>query len=164
MFRRSAFLMGQTEAHQLNLIFRTCGHPTEKTWPNIHKRCPLWEKGIKPHPGQQQFPIKLAESLRSKLPNPKWMTDKAVNMISKLLELNPERRWSAKQSLDADYLFENPIVKPAEELPMKFAVTSAHEMECRKKHQKKNFQNQAKVKATYEADFRQQIARDARPK
>ena len=46
MFRRLVFLMGQTKVQQLNLVLRTCGHPKEKTWPNIHKRCPLWEKGI----------------------------------------------------------------------------------------------------------------------
>jgi len=33
MFRRSGFLRGGDEATQLDLIFRTCGHPTLNEWP-----------------------------------------------------------------------------------------------------------------------------------
>jgi serine/threonine protein kinase len=33
MFRRSGFLRGGDEATQLDLIFRTCGHPTLTEWP-----------------------------------------------------------------------------------------------------------------------------------
>jgi cyclin-dependent kinase 12/13 len=52
-------------------------------------------------------------------------------LIGKLMEENPDTRWSAEQALDADYFFEHPIVKPAHDLSMKFAVTSVHEMgEC----------------------------------
>ena len=56
------------------------------------------------------------------------MTDQAVNLIGKLMEKNPKRRWSAEQALDGDYFFETPIVKPAKDLNMKFAVASVHEM------------------------------------
>jgi hypothetical protein len=63
------------------------------------------------------------------------MTDNAVTLIDKLLTMNPDNRWSAEQSLDADYFFENPIVKPANKLPMNFAVATVHEWECRRKHE-----------------------------
>jgi serine/threonine protein kinase len=63
------------------------------------------------------------------------MTDNAVDIIDKLLILDPEKRWSAEQALDADYFFENPIVKPADELPMNFSVTSKHEWDCKKKYE-----------------------------
>merc|ERR1712146_678075 len=103
---------GANEATQLDLIFRTRGHPTKENWPNIQKQCRLWKK-FEPGPGEQRFPDRLAEALRAQLPHPKWMTDEAVNLISKLMELNPEKRWSALQALDADYFFGAPIVKPA---------------------------------------------------
>jgi cyclin-dependent kinase 12/13 len=48
--------------------------------------------------------------------------------------------------LGAEYFFENPIVKPAADLNMKFAVQSVHEMDCRKKFE----QNEAKRKAQFE--------------
>ena len=81
------------------------------------------------------YPRRIREALKANLPNPKWMTDNAVDMIDKLLTLDPEKRWSAEQALDADYFFENPIVKPADKLPMKFSVTSMHEWDCKKKHE-----------------------------
>ena len=46
---------------------------------------------------------------------------------------NKAKRWSAEQALDADFFFENPIVKSADKLNMKFSVASAHEWECRKR-------------------------------
>jgi serine/threonine protein kinase len=134
MFRRSALLKGATEATQLDLIFRTCGHPTEEEWPNLRKQCRLW-KNFEPGENDTRFPRRLTEALRSQLPQPKWMTDNAVTLIDKLLTMNPDNRWSAEQSLDADYFFENPIVKPANKLPMNFAVATVHEWECRRKHE-----------------------------
>lgn len=145
MFRRSGFLKGSTEATQLDLIFRTCGHPTKE---HCHgdKQCSraLWEKYL-PGPDVQRLPNRLAEALRSHLPQPRWMTDEAVKLISKLMELEPERRWSALEALDAEYFFENPIVKPAKDLMMNFAVTSVHEMDCRKKYEEKMAQHKAKM-------------------
>lgn len=144
MFRRSGFLKGSTDATQLDLIFRTCGHPTKENWPDIDKQCSLWKK-FQPGPGDKHLPNRLTEALRSNLPHPKWMTDEAVKLISKLMEMNPERRWSALEALDAEYFFENPIVKPAKDLMMNFAVNSVHEMDCRKKYEQKMAQHKAKM-------------------
>lgn len=142
MFRRSGFLKGANEATQLDLIFRTCGHPTPENWPNIRKQCRLW-KDFQPKAGEDQLPNRLTEALRSNLPQPAWMTDSAVVLISKMMELNPEPRWTAEQALDADYFFENPIVKPADKLSMRFAVTSVHELDCKKKFEQKWAQRKA---------------------
>jgi cyclin-dependent kinase 12/13 len=136
MFRRSGFLKGSNEATQLDLIFRTCGHPTKEEWPSLGDKCRLWKK-LGPNAGQPRFPNRLAEALRAKLPNPKWMTDNAIELIAKLMALNPDHRWSAEQALDAEYFFENPIVKPANKLVMNFAVHSVHEWDCRRKFEQK---------------------------
>ena len=144
MFRRTGFLRGANEATQLDLIFRTCGHPTKEKWPKIGEQCRLWRQ-FKPKAGEKVFPDRLGEALRSQLPHPKWMTDKAVDLISRMMELNPETRWSAEQALDADYFFDDPIVKPAHKLPMKFAVTTVHEMDCRRKYEQKMAQRKAQM-------------------
>jgi cyclin-dependent kinase 12/13 len=136
MFRRSGFLKGVNEATQLDLIFRTCGHPTKEDWPELDKTCKLW-KDFKPKPDQPALPNRLEEALKSNLPNPKWMTNNAVHMISKLMEMNPAKRWSAQEALGAEYFFEDPIVKTADKLPMNFAVSSVHEFDCRLKHDAK---------------------------
>jgi serine/threonine protein kinase len=137
LFRRSAFLKGSNEATQIELIFRTCGHPTTENWPDINKQCRLWKRFKPDDSSAHRMPNRLVEKLRERLPHPQWMTDKAVKLIYNLLELNPETRWSAEQAIGAYYFFENPMVKPAKDLPMRFAVTSCHEMDCRRRHEQK---------------------------
>lgn len=148
MFRRSGFLKGANEGAQLDLIFRAAGHPTVQEWPDIHRLCPLWknyEQAAKENP----LPRRLRDVLKTNLPNPRWMTEKAKDLIDNLMILNPTERWSAYQALDADYFFEDPIVKQARDLPMKFSVDSVHEWEARKKYEqlmaqkKKNAQSRA---------------------
>jgi cyclin-dependent kinase 12/13 len=146
MFRRSGFLKGKDEAAQLELIFRAFGHPTEENWPNIGKKCRLWPK-FAPGP-DDKLPCRFREALRTNLSNPAWLTDHAVDMISKLMSLNPDTRWSAQQALDADYFFENPLVKPIDQLSMNFSVQSVHEWDCRLKFDKQKMaQHKAQMAA-----------------
>ena len=140
MFRRGGLIKGSTEAHQLDLIFKMMGHPiTQATddagWPNIHAMCPLW-KNYEPKDGEEGYPRRLREELRSRLPPSaiSWMTPHAMDMIDNLLAYNPDKRWSAAQALTAEWFFDAPLVKPADKLNMKFGVDSAHEWEARKKH------------------------------
>lgn len=145
MFRRSSFLKGRNEVHQLELIYKVCGTPNTQEWPNLEKKCRLW-KNFAPGPKDRIYPNRLAQCLRENLPHPKWMTNEAINLIGKLMTENPCARWSAAQALDAEYFFEDPMFKKAKDLNMKFAVTSVHEMDCRKKFE----QNEAKRKAQFE--------------
>jgi len=131
MFRRKALFQEHEEPRMLDLIFRTCGTPTAENWPDLPKRSSNW-KNVEP---AHSYPRRIRETLKANLPNPKWMTDNAVDIIDKLLILDPEKRWSAEQALYAEYFFENPIVKPADELPMNFSVTSKHEWDCKKKYE-----------------------------
>lgn len=146
MFRRSGFLKGANEATQLDLIFRTCGHPTEEDWPNIEKTCHLWKK-FRPGPDQPRFPNRLHEALKANLPNPKWMTDHALDFISNMLVMNPDKRWSAEESLVHEYFFENPIVKEAHKLSMNFSVNTVHEWECRRKYEQQMAARKAQAAA-----------------
>jgi len=144
MFRRSGFLKGRNEAHQLELIYKVCGTPNTQEWPNLERKCRLWKK-FAPGPNDKIYPNRLAQCLRENLPHPKWMTDSAVSLIGKLMEKNPDERWSAEQALVADYFFESPIVKQAKDLNMKFAVSCAHEMDCRKRYEQNEANRQAQL-------------------
>lgn len=144
MFRRSGFLKGGNEATQLDLIFRTCGHPTREEWPDIHQKCRLW-KNFEPSSSEARFPRKIREELTKHLPYPGWMTEHSKDLIDNLMTLNPDKRWSALDALDAEYFFETPIVKPANKLGMRFAVDSVHEWEARKKHEQMAAQRKAQL-------------------
>lgn len=143
MFRRSGFLKGRNETEQLNLIFNAAGHPTPKDWPNIEEKCPLW-KNYKPNDGEL-LPRRIKEKLQEQLHNSSWLTKDAIYLIDKLLALNPDHRWDAYDSLDAEYFFEDPIVKKSHQLNMKFSVTSVHEWEARKRHEEMMKKRQAQV-------------------
>lgn len=133
MFTRKALLKGSTEATQLDLIFRVCGHPTEVVWPDLNQHCPLW-KQFRPAEGRL-LPNRLKEALTSSATNKECMTGFAIELISKLLTMNPNERWEAKQALVADYFFEHPPFKRAEDLSMNFGIKSVHEWECKKKYE-----------------------------
>lgn len=134
MFRRSGLLKGRNEAEQLHHIFHACGYPSVTEWPDIHRKCPLW-KNYEPSTTDKPLTNNLSTVLRQQLPNPSWMTKHAIDLIKNLLEYNPDKRCSAIQASESEYFFENPIVKPATKLQMKFNVDSVHEWEARKKHE-----------------------------
>jgi len=147
MFRRSGFLRGRDEASQLDMIFKTCGHPTSENWPNVGKKCKLWKR-FKPANGEPIRPRRLREALKAQLPNPRWMTESALNLIDNLMILNPDTRWSAQEALLAEYFFDEPVAKDASELSMRFSVDSMHEWEHRRKHEKLMAQRQAAMKSS----------------
>lgn len=133
MFRRSGFLRGGDEATQLDLIFRTCGHPTLQEWPDINKMCPLW-RNFAPSSSDKMLPRRVREGLKMNAPHPLWVTENAQTLVDNLMIMNPKKRWSAKEALHAEYFYEDPLVKPAAKLNMKFGVESVHEWEAREKH------------------------------
>ena len=146
MFRRSGFLRGRDEATQLDLIFKTCGHPTNEEWPDIKKTCRLW-KNFEPKSGETRHSRRLRETLKQQLPHPRWMTESAADLIDNLMVMNPANRWSADQALLADYFFDEPAAKEADQLSMHFQVDSMHEWEHRRKHEKMMAARQEKMKA-----------------
>jgi len=127
MFRRTGLLTGCNDASQIDLIFKTLGHPTESDFPDINEVCPQWSK-FEPKNEQQTLKSRLRETLRSHLPNPRWVTENVITLIQNLLAYNPTKRWSAQKACtESEYFFESPSFKPAKDLYMKFGVDAAHE-------------------------------------
>ena len=145
MFKRSGLLRGHNEVSQLSLIFDACGHPNRDMWPDIGQKCPLW-RNYEPKSDEKPKPNKLRQLLKERLPYPAWMTENAVYLISNLLTLNPSKRWSAQEAIKSDYFWENPLVKDAHELSMKFGIDSVHEWEARKKHEQRKTQTNGLTK------------------
>jgi serine/threonine protein kinase len=101
--------------------------------------CPLW-RNYEPRNDERPKPNVLDKVLRERLPYPQWMTDNAVKLISNLLALNPDDRFSAVEAIKSDYFWETPMVKKASDLSMRFGVDSVHEWEARKKHEQRRLQ------------------------
>uniref|UniRef100_A0A4U6UJ88 [RNA-polymerase]-subunit kinase n=1 Tax=Setaria viridis TaxID=4556 RepID=A0A4U6UJ88_SETVI len=84
---------GRTEQDQLSKIFELCGSPNEENWPGVSK-LPLY-KTMAIHPAT---PTK--RRLRDMLQNFDYH---AVDLIERMLILDPTKRISAKDALDAAY-------------------------------------------------------------
>eukprot|EP00304_Pavlova_gyrans_P012039 CAMPEP_0206048578 /NCGR_PEP_ID=MMETSP1466-20131121/24469_1 /ASSEMBLY_ACC=CAM_ASM_001126 /TAXON_ID=44452 /ORGANISM="Pavlova gyrans, Strain CCMP608" /LENGTH=410 /DNA_ID=CAMNT_0053423641 /DNA_START=123 /DNA_END=1351 /DNA_ORIENTATION=- len=115
---REPLLNGNTEPDQIDKICKLCGTPGPENWPaasNLPKFGALITQARKP-----QYPRRLKEQLQPRVP------DKlALDLLDKLLSLDPETRISAEKALDHDYFWTEPMPAKPEELP-KYA--SSHEM------------------------------------
>ncbi|CAH0522131.1 unnamed protein product [Peronospora belbahrii] len=113
-------LQGKTEIEQLQLTFGFCGMPTEETWPGFFKL-----------PGAENFQIddKYVCPLRDRFTN---FPPHAVDLLEKLLQLDPTKRITAADAMDHDYFWRVQTCKPRD-LP-KFCVSSTHEYQSKKRH------------------------------
>ncbi|GAA5997810.1 uncharacterized protein JCM10292_006830 [Rhodotorula paludigena] len=85
---------GDSEIDQIFRIFRLMGTPTEQTWPGL-----VQMPDYKP-----SFPNWRAADLRKVLPE---MDDRALHLLNAMLQIDPERRMSAKSALRHPYFHSN---------------------------------------------------------
>ncbi|ACO68406.1 predicted protein [Micromonas commoda] len=108
------------EVEQLDLIFKLCGSPVADEWPE-YRELPWSKKYTKQKPFQRRthevfrrFPLS------------------ARNLIDGLLALNPRKRMTAKDALDSDYFWEEPMPCSPQDLPK---YEPSHEFQTRKRRQ-----------------------------
>jgi len=114
-------LAGKNEMEQVNLIFKLCGSPTEDHWPEAQKL--KYFHMFKP---ERPFKRRVREEFSaSRCPN---VPPAALDLIDKLLCLDPSKRLSAKEALQSDYFWTDPLpcepgdlpkYEPSHEFPMK---------------------------------------------
>ncbi|KAL4110169.1 hypothetical protein PRIC1_001862 [Phytophthora ramorum] len=113
-------LQGKTEIEQLQLTFGLCGMPTEDTWPGFFKL---------PNAESFQMDDKYVCPLRERFKN---FPPHAIDLLEKLLQLDPAKRITAAEAMDHDYFWRVQTCKPRD-LP-KFCVSSTHEYQSKKRH------------------------------
>ncbi|KAG7393301.1 hypothetical protein PHYBOEH_006143 [Phytophthora boehmeriae] len=113
-------LQGKAEIDQLQLIFGLCGMPTEETWPGFFKLTGA---------ADIQMDDKYVCPLRDRFKN---FPPHAVDLLEKLLQLDPTKRITAAEAMDHDYFWRVQTCKPRD-LP-KFCVSSMHEYQSKKRH------------------------------
>jgi cyclin-dependent kinase 12/13 len=112
--RQSPF-PGREEKHQLELIVRTCGTPDERNWPGVTKL-----EGYKLLQGLAGHKNRLQEVFGKFDP-------RALDLLSKMLALNPAQRPTASEALDHDYFWSDPLPCKAAEYVVFFALTHSPE-------------------------------------
>ncbi|KAF3441066.1 hypothetical protein FNV43_RR19352 [Rhamnella rubrinervis] len=110
-------LTGKSEPEQLNKIFELCGSPDENNWPNVSET--PWYNNFRP-----------TRSMRRRVRETFWNFDRhALDLLDHLLTLDPKQRWTAKEALDADYFWTDPLPCDPKSLPK---YESSHEFQTKK--------------------------------
>ena len=113
-------LPGHDEIQQLKRIFDLCGSPTAENWPG-HEKLPHWDK-LKP-PAVQ--PRRIQDRYRC-------FPKEALDLVDKMLIMDPSKRITAAEALDHDYFWSEPMPCSPDMLPS-FGIESAHEYETKKR-------------------------------
>ncbi|XP_058182846.1 cyclin-dependent kinase C-1-like [Rhododendron vialii] len=111
---------GKDEPEQLNKIFDICGAPEESNWPGVSKI--PWYNNFKP---TRQLKRRLREVY-------KHFDRHALELLDRMLTLDPSQRISAKDALDAEYFWTDPLPCDPKSLPK---YESSHEFQTKKKRQ-----------------------------
>jgi len=125
LLTRKPLFPGRNEFDQLDLIWKKCGTPTEENWTDGQKL--PWYHMFQP---RRPYQRRLREDLR----DCKEVTPDALDLLDRLLTLDPKKRITASDALDQEYFWLDPLPCEPSSLP---AYPSSHEF-----HSKKRRQNQ----------------------
>ena len=111
---------GKIEVEQLQMIYDLCGVPTEDTWPGVSSY-----KFYKMYMPEKIHQYKLKTDIEkiSKL------DENGVDLLVKMLEMNPSKRISIEEALIHPYFTSNPAMCKEDELPK--VKEDAHELGTR---------------------------------
>uniref|UniRef100_A0A7N0T6T0 Protein kinase domain-containing protein n=1 Tax=Kalanchoe fedtschenkoi TaxID=63787 RepID=A0A7N0T6T0_KALFE len=123
-------LSGKTEPEQLNKIYELCGSPDEVNWPGVSKM--PWYNQFKPSRSMKR---RLREVFRH-------FDRHALDLLDKMLTLDPSQRISASAALSAEYFWADPLPCDPKSLPR---YESSHEFQTKKKRQQQR-QNEEMAK------------------
>ncbi|CAI9109462.1 OLC1v1009284C1 [Oldenlandia corymbosa var. corymbosa] len=123
-------LTGKNEPEQLNKIFELCGTPDEMNWPGVSKM--PWYSKFKP-----------ARPMKRRIRDFFRHFDRhALELLDKMLALDPSQRIGAKDALDAEYFWTDPLPCDPKSLPK---YESSHEFQTKKRRQQQR-QNEEMAK------------------
>ncbi|CAM9708701.1 unnamed protein product [Sphacelaria rigidula] len=139
----------KVELEQLDLILQVCGTPTPKIWPG-YDELPSYNSMMP----SKKYPGKLKNHLTEfarKIGNAHLMTPDVVDLIERLLTLDPARRWSANKALkQANYFRTDPIVSDSTDLgglQLPERNGSYHEYQTKKKRKQDGLNQQEAKRA-----------------
>jgi cell division cycle 2-like protein len=107
-------LPGRGELDQIDRIFKLFGTPTEASWPGVSQLPHMRKVQFKPQPfNRLRDRFKRGASFTSETA----LSDKGLDLLGRMLTLNPEERITAKEAMEHPYFSEQPPPKPHELMP-----------------------------------------------
>ncbi len=135
---------GRNEMEQASMIFKVCGTPNDKSWPD-HTNLVDWKNMI---PSSTTTYVNVLDAhlrtmakVRVSRTNERWddyMTREAIQIIKRLLTLDPRRRCTAAAALSAGWFVTKPVCpERASDLPpLNTNGASFHEWKTRKERKR----------------------------
>lgn len=103
---RIPYLPGKDDVDQLDVTFRALGTPTEQIWPNVSS-LPLYNAlKVYPPPSRQELRLRFSAA-----------TEKALDLLMSMTQLDPTRRCDLTLALLSDYFIETPNATHHSKLP-----------------------------------------------
>ncbi|XP_076093608.1 cyclin-dependent kinase 9-like [Mytilus galloprovincialis] len=100
LWTRTPIMQGKTEQHQLQLITQLCGSISKDVWPNVD-RLDLFN--------EMEMPQGHKRKVRDRL-KPYLKDAQAIDLLDKLLSLDPSKRPNADMALNHDFFWTDPDV------------------------------------------------------
>lgn len=119
LYSRLAVFRGSDEINQLDCIFDIMGTPTNEYWPALESL--PWFEMLKFNYKKPNKFLQMYDQVCSK---------PALQLASKLLEMNPAYRMTSQEALDSDYFDVEP--KPERPLVLRELVGEWHEFDAKK--------------------------------
>ncbi|EPS64414.1 hypothetical protein M569_10366, partial [Genlisea aurea] len=127
----SPIFTGKSEPEQLNKIYQLCGTPDEVSWPGVSKT--PWYQKFKP-----------ARQMKKRIREEFMHFDRhALDLLERFLVLDPAQRVSAKDALDAEYFWTDPLPCDPKSLPK---YESSHEFQMKKNRQQQRLLHEETAK------------------
>ncbi|GAB1526839.1 serine/threonine protein kinase, CMGC, CDC2/CDK sub [Rhizoctonia solani] len=118
MWTRRPILCGSSDSDQLDKIWDLCGTPDDASWP-----------GWRDLPSVPMIERKLPNKIKTFFREGTSMDEFGVDLVEKLLVLNPAKRLTAFEALDHDWFWNEPLCCDPASLPK---YVSSHEYDKRK--------------------------------
>lgn len=135
LFTKHSPFPGRSEPEQLDLISQVCGTPTEENYPGVEK-APLFGKLLVNKPQHQR---RLRQIYASR------MSEEALDLLEKLLTLDPRRRIKAQEALRHPFFTAAPAVPSSP--PRITSYESIHEYQVKMKRKLAAEQKEAAASA-----------------
>lgn len=119
---RTPYLPGKDDIDQVDVTFRALGTPTEQIWPNVSSLPNYTALKVYPRPSRQELRNRFSAA-----------TEKALDLLIGMTELDPSRRLDLTKALLHEYFVEMPRATRPENLPKLLENTGQDEASSKRR-------------------------------